>query len=372
MQQEKTRIDSIQALRGVAALLVILYHYRLNLNGIYQKANFGDSLFGNGALGVDLFFIISGFVMGYVTTATTTPGAFLLKRFFRIIPLATVATVGTFMLGGNELPTLLKSLLFIPLKNSDAPFYGYSLLSPVWTLSYEVIFYGVFALALAISPKRRIALASAGLAAMVFGMQILLGHLTIDPLSSPLIHWDSIFASVLSEVANPLFLEFIAGMAIARFYLSNVKIPKSWINLFFIATLGYFLFTYALRANLAHGLSGYGHVCALLVLGVVLFEKHGQRFIVPAWLMKLGDLSYSMYLAHIFVMIVVDRLNDLSPQIKATVGISRVALMLALTLALAWLLFSVVEKPFILIGKMLLKYWNERVMQVVTQRSSPN
>jgi len=311
--------------------------------------------------------------MAYVTTAMTTPGEFLLKRFFRIMPLATVATVGTFMLGGNEWPTLLKSLFFIPLKNSDAPFYGYSLLSPVWTLSYEVIFYGVFAFALAISPKRRILLTSAGLIAMVFGMQMLLGHLTIDPFSSPLIQWNYVFASVLSEVANPLFLEFIAGMAIARVYLSNVKIAKNWINIFFAATLGYFLFTYTLRVNVSHGLAGYGNVCALLVVGAVLFEKYSQRFTVPAWLMKLGDLSYSMYLAHIFVMIVVDRLNGASPQIKATVGISRMALMLALTFALAWLLFTIVEKPLISLGQALLKYWNERGnMQMANHQSSPN
>ncbi|EIR2665175.1 acyltransferase family protein [Escherichia coli] len=61
------KLNSIQVMRGIAALMVVGFHYRTSLNGVYAQTNLGDLLFLNGAFGVDLFFIISGFIIVYST-----------------------------------------------------------------------------------------------------------------------------------------------------------------------------------------------------------------------------------------------------------------------------------------------------------------
>ncbi|EPC6795507.1 acyltransferase family protein, partial [Escherichia coli H30] len=61
----KNELKSIQILRGLAALMVVLYHFRTVLN--YDNVRMGDYLFGKGFIGVDLFFVISGFIMAYTT-----------------------------------------------------------------------------------------------------------------------------------------------------------------------------------------------------------------------------------------------------------------------------------------------------------------
>ena len=144
----KEHFDSIQALRGIASLLVILVHIRfLNRNAF--------------AVGVDIFFCISGFMIMFSTH--TGPKYFLRKRLFRILPLYYLMTIGTFFLlvlfpgmfqESRANPVfLLKSLLFIPFDP------GGGLIQPLmrvgWTINYEILFYIIFFLAMKISQAQR-------------------------------------------------------------------------------------------------------------------------------------------------------------------------------------------------------------------------
>ncbi|HGW7527480.1 TPA: acyltransferase family protein [Escherichia coli] len=61
------KIQSIQALRGIAAMLVVLGHMNVYLNDVYVQKNLGDLLFYNGVIGVDIFFVISGFIIALAT-----------------------------------------------------------------------------------------------------------------------------------------------------------------------------------------------------------------------------------------------------------------------------------------------------------------
>ncbi|MBM7202884.1 acyltransferase family protein, partial [Citrobacter freundii] len=61
------KLNSIQFLRGFAAVFVVAFHFRVALNDVYAQTNLGDLLFSNGAFGVDLFFVISGFIIHYST-----------------------------------------------------------------------------------------------------------------------------------------------------------------------------------------------------------------------------------------------------------------------------------------------------------------
>src|ERR1041384_8332317 len=89
------RLDFIQALRGVAAMVVVLFHGRGVITGP-AYLDLGDRLFGCGAIGVDLFFVISGFIMVHATWKLDGSGRsvaqFLVKRLTRIWPVYVVAT----------------------------------------------------------------------------------------------------------------------------------------------------------------------------------------------------------------------------------------------------------------------------------------
>lgn len=63
----KEKVNSIHYLRGIAALMVVFYHLKARLNDVYAQENLGDLLFNSGAFGVDLFFVISGFIICYAT-----------------------------------------------------------------------------------------------------------------------------------------------------------------------------------------------------------------------------------------------------------------------------------------------------------------
>ena len=163
LSADSRSIQSVQALRALAALLVVFEHVDM------AKV---------GAFGVDIFFVISGFVIAYVSR-TDTPARFMLKRLFRIIPLYWSATVLVFLVAclapwalkstTNDLGDLIKSLLFIPyMKDSGA-------VQPVlflgWTLNYEMFFYAIFAVSMVIWPKMpAIPATVAILSLIVFGL----------------------------------------------------------------------------------------------------------------------------------------------------------------------------------------------------------
>jgi exopolysaccharide production protein ExoZ len=143
-------ILNIQFLRAVAALLVVFYHLQPMVNANY--ATKWNSHFG--AIGVDIFFVISGFIMFYTNrNMERGPTTFIADRLLRIVPLywlATLVIVTLFLIGFRPnglhyltMPTLIKSMIFVP---SEFPDGRHDLvLSLGWTLMYELYFYAVFA-----------------------------------------------------------------------------------------------------------------------------------------------------------------------------------------------------------------------------------
>ena len=140
----RPKIESVQMLRGLAALFVTIFHY----TGSYLAVNHisKPNYFTFGSTMVDLFFIISGFIM-YLSTNSKQPNFsavrnFIINRLIRIWPLYIFATWLT--VGGVFFTNFgLKSILFYPFKVPDYP-----ILSQAWTLSFEIYFYLVFGLLL--------------------------------------------------------------------------------------------------------------------------------------------------------------------------------------------------------------------------------
>ena len=141
-----TRYDSIQILRAVAALAVVVFHAGQRV----------AVPFGVGQAGVDIFFVISGFVMWIVSDNGKTPIEFIRARILRIVPLYWVATLlmavgawlGLFPRMRVAWDDLLASLFFVPYYSLSSTKEIVPVLRQGWTLNYEMFFYVSFALAL--------------------------------------------------------------------------------------------------------------------------------------------------------------------------------------------------------------------------------
>ena len=262
-------LRSVQALRAIAALSVLAFHI----------GQWMPSPKAIGSAGVDLFFVISGFVLWLaVSRKDQGPAAFLRDRAVRILPLywlATAMVVALVLIDPANLPTiqltwphLAASVALIP--HNDPAGDPFPVLPVGWSLTYEAVFYALVATSLMFDP-------------LGLMMVWLLGYV-VYPLG-PLF-------------ANPLMLEFLAGAAIARLYLAG-KLPGFWIS----AGLGVLgLGLLALQADAVRD-PGYwralawGGPCALVVASAVGLEAAG-RWRDLAKISVLGDASFSLYLWH--------------------------------------------------------------------------
>jgi len=263
-------------------------------------ALFRGSLLGrlNLPAGVDVFFVISGFIM-LVANRRTGPGQFLLRRVIRVVPLYWVLTLAlvlialvrpelfrTTVLGTSY---VLRSLLFIPYANPGHDGDIVPLLVPGWSLNFEMFFYLLFALLLLLPGRRRVAAAG-----------LLFVTLLLTPALFPGLAWPR---EVLFY-ASPRLLEFWLGMVIAQAMLEARLDAVPAVLAAGVAALGAAILLAApeLPAALPAGLNMTLVVvlpAAAVILGVVALERQGQIRDI-GWLHWLGDASYSMYLSHIF------------------------------------------------------------------------
>jgi exopolysaccharide production protein ExoZ len=309
-KQPKMTINIIQALRAVAALLVVSTHvetvFRENshLAGTPLVSRV-PGLSGFGGVGVDIFFIISGFIMVYVGVPyfrrENSVQDFLIRRFLRIYPIywfVTLLLVGFAMvktlLGVMSGQTLSQSLDFDlqwhRLLGALTLFPTYNELGnlqPIvgvgWTLSFEVFFYFVFALALTLG-FRWAPLFVASLFALLVFAPVPLGK-----------------SGLAQFLTDPILLEFPVGMLIGYAVVLG-KHPPRWLLLgsIVLALIGFlvgiiFNFDYSYR-YLYRGIPS-----ALLVFGLVFWEVR-FGFKVHPFLVKLGDASYAIYLIHTIVL----------------------------------------------------------------------
>ena len=283
-------------------MLVLLSHL-VQVEGRTTSAPLLPDSLAFGMMGVDLFFVISGFIMVFVTRDWHAPGRqaeFLFARAARIYPLYWIVSLAVlavwlvrpdlvFSSSPNE-PQLLNSVLLTPA-------YAYPLLEVGWTLVYEMGFYLVFALLLFLPGRLR----PWGLAA--WGAVVALGLA---------LGWHHVNA-VLFHLVNPLTFEFLAGAAVALAFLR-------WEG---NRALGWALFAAGLASLLAWLVIGDGSFedgwarvtrfalpSAGLVLGAALLDRHGVG--APKALTRLGDWSYSLYLTHLLSLVLLSKLFRLA------------------------------------------------------------
>jgi exopolysaccharide production protein ExoZ len=269
----QSKIVTVQALRAVAALAVVIRH-----------AGFWEYQFLAG--GVDLFFVISGFIMVVSCWPEfgkpCAPERFAVRRIVRIVPLYWLSTL-LVMVGAwytkNVVPetvSVLESLFFYPFA-TEGP-----VLPAGWTLNFEMMFYAIFALALVMRPRPAVITASTTLGALV-----ILGWV-MGPVSR-------------NNVAFPLSLEFIFGMTIGVAYCAGARVAKIFAA--FAIIFGFLAIGLSQKLGLISGGTDpirvlvWGVPAAFVVAGATLAQWSWRPFVNrPAVL--LGDASYALYLFH--------------------------------------------------------------------------
>jgi peptidoglycan/LPS O-acetylase OafA/YrhL len=327
-----SHLAQIQSLRGVAALLVMVSHLVQIEARSVSRPILPDS-FTYGMLGVDLFFVISGFIMVFVTRDWVKPGRigeFLFSRAARIYPLYWIVSLALFAVwiirpelvfsSSPNQPNLLNSVLLFPS-------YAYPLLEVGWTLVYEMGFYFVFALLLLLPARAR------PIGLCLWGVIVALGLA---------FGWQSTHA-VMFHLINPLTFEFLGGAAMGLAFL-RWEGSRTWgWGLVIVGGLSLALWFVIGGATFEDGwprVIRFTAPSAALVLGAALLDRHGISPFKP--LATLGDWSYSLYLTHLLSLVLVSK-------IWRALGLELTPLFLILAVSFAILVsgltYRIIEAP---------------------------
>ena len=308
--------QNLQLLRGIAAAMVVLFHavswfpFDPAAPPLIQRI---FHLWGKS--GVDLFFVISGFVIMYSQSRAQRPfGAFLRDRALRILPLYWLLTAAFMAL----LLALPNSFTGQPPLTAERVLLSFGMVNwlllrewPIlfvgWTLEYEALFYLLFALASLILPLRRVAWVLGPVLALMAAMG-----------------W-----------VEDLVLEFVAGMLIARLRISRGHLPHAGL----VLALGVILFLLPILGTpVAPRCLYLGIPSVMIVLGAVFLPQVRSR---------IGDYfgaaSYSIYLGQVFALPAANRVvQKLMPDAGYDL---KVLAMGAIGIVLGCLLYSVIEQP---------------------------
>ncbi|EMN5850635.1 acyltransferase [Enterobacter hormaechei] len=292
-------IYSLQALRGIAAIAVMLLHHQ-GFTGLSSDSLAGKLVAG-GSWGVDLFFIISGFIAAYTipreSSGLSAGVDYFVNRLVRIVPLYYLMTFSSFGADQEAWIASIKSLMFIPIGgvddggNSLGPIYGGATIGQGWTLNYEMYFYMIAALSFVFGARK-------WFATITFIIMVVLIPLVLFGIPDQYLRYGfSMDSAYLSMVTHPIIFEFIAGAALGLLY----PLLSDRLNIFslILSILGVAIFICNAITHYwpGHGVLGYGFTSFLLVLSVIQLERAGY-VIKSRILLYLGGVSYSVYLLH--------------------------------------------------------------------------
>jgi exopolysaccharide production protein ExoZ len=340
-QPAEQSLISLEILRFSAAIMVVFAHFPAVDRGWMQYL-LGARHFV-GSIGVDIFFVVSGVVMGVAARRSGHGGAleagvFMASRFFRIFPLywlMTFLALAAGVLVEKGLPTwghMACSFLLVPCLTEGR--YADPVIGLGWTLRYEIYFYALTALSIFFR-----------------------------------LHWLPVVWIVLTVMvrpmwldyyAQPIALEFAFGYLLATFVPWLVKrgsaMPRGagWaaltgaVVLVVLASTGkdfppdgrdlartprmliYWGPEFVLPRMATWG------IAAMVLTSCCVFMERA----IPRWLFRLGTLTYSVYMLQYFVLPLAGRFLDRGLGVGASVGLT-----LALLIAASWLSFTYFEHP---------------------------
>lgn len=329
-------LRNLHLLRALAALGVVYFH-------ITSTAGL-DLAWDVGSRGVDVFFVISGFIIAYI--GAKKPEHFFLRRLIRIVPFYWAATLVVFAAAtllpqffrstDASLPHLLPSLLFFPHLSTSGEVQPTLILG--WSLNFEMYFYVLFALALLISTRWAPILCVAGIVAVVL----------IGKLAGPV-------STAFDFYARTTSLEFCYGIGVyyvltwwerRKAVLAGGAALKLAVALAMAgAVVAMVLLEHAYKDAIPRYLAG-GIPAAFIVLSALLLERlfgiaSCSRL---AWL--LGEASYVTYLIHPYIVFGVLRLLlPRTGELSLAMDLVVIAGLIALTCAISIAIHLVFEKP---------------------------
>jgi exopolysaccharide production protein ExoZ len=291
------KLDGIQVLRGIAALLVLFHHTAGEITGELHGTTFGSHYGLLGSLGVSIFFVISGFIMCYTSRddfgSVNSGMMFFWRRIIRIVPLYWLCTLLIVVMQASGIffrsePTftataILKSLFFVPLPWPDE----WPLLNQGWSLDYEMFFYLIFAFWICVAPPRAGLIAVMATIVACFALGTGVEFASVKPDANSAIN---IF--VARFLADPKLLLFVVGIAIA-----------------------------------------------------LIVPPGSQSWRFPKLALLIGDTSYSLYLTHTFVLMgfgwfwKVSKMGETVPQLVWAL------ILIVASVAFGMLVFFAVERP---------------------------
>lgn len=332
------KFENIQALRAIAAMMVVFFH----IAGLEMRYFHGMALspyftdLGNA--GVDIFFVISGFIMVQVTQGKFQNkfeiNKFFLNRIKRIYPLywfySLLVVLAIFIyphISSHKwsVDGLIKSFLLIPQQGDPYLIVG-------WTLIHEMYFYITMILLLCAPEKFFVSLL------WIWIFFIIICHF-IHSFTSP----------IMLLITHPLTCEFIAGCLVAKLY-SKIKKLLAW----FIFLCGIIMFMvvgygHILTGNITNNwlrVELYGVPSVLLVWGSILLGQYNVLF--PVFLRKLGDASYSIYLSHLLVIAGLGILFKRADVNNILLHATCLIMQLILAIMVGLISYKYLEKPLIL------------------------
>jgi exopolysaccharide production protein ExoZ len=327
---------NLHLLRVIAALGVVYFHAT-------STAGLGLD-WDVGSRGVDVFFVISGFIIAYI--GTSKPEQFFVRRLIRVVPLYWAATLVVFAAAAiaphvfrtttASVPHLVSSLAFVPHLAPNGEMQPTLLLG--WSLNFEMLFYVVFA----------IALGAAGRRAPLWAVGALVGYVEI----ANALH---VTQPILAFYARPIVLEFCFGIGV--FYLfewasahARELAAIAWLKWALVGVLvgnlialNVFEELYRERAPryLLAGIPSFAIVASALLLERLYGMATRNRLIF-----LLGEASYIIYLVHPYIVFTVLRVVVKDAGRWSSPGlIALIAGLLALTSAIAIAIHVLFEKP---------------------------
>jgi len=325
-------INSIQYLRALAVVLVVWAHASEQLVWIstYLPGTYG-------AVGVDIFFVISGFIMVYTrANRNITPLVFFTRRIKRIVPLYWFYVLLLFFVAlllpqavrsvNPDLTHLFASLFFIPVSSPAFPGSYWPLLIPGWTLNYEMAFYALFAVALFFKDAYRIPIIGTVMLFFVF----------LGPYSN--------IEVIESFYSNSIILEFLAGVVLGKIYLQGLIKKNLQLGMLLII-LSVVLFLSAKFLVFGDRFLGQGIASFLLVLGALHFQSREGFW--QGIFHTIGNASYSIYLSHIFTLGLLRYvwISFLDIQLQGFFGaITFMFVAVGLSIFVGWLSYEIIEK----------------------------
>ena len=349
------KLLSIHYLRAIAVIAVLLSHFTglLIINGNPLP------FFERGAFGVDLFFIISGFII-YISSNDlnkNNPKGFLIRRVFRIFPLFIFSWIigMSFVFDSAGLWGFIKPLLLI-YQNYDgaAPKFGTHAMGTPWTLAYELLFYMFFVIALIISHKYRAIICITFLVFVPVLLQLYYnGQFSVLSSVYAKVDESTPMYGLIKMLSGTIMFEFALGIIFAILFIKIKKINlthESSSVIFYSSILISLAILITNGDSISKfGLEGYFIPSAILFLGFMARDK-SATIKYNRFLDFFGNISYSLYITHFIIYVwIVKHLDRV--WMEPVRGYPIVLIGMVVSVAFSWICYLYIEKPGIRLGK---------------------